>query len=602
MSSIRNQLRVRFAVTISFLLVACSAAIWLWARYLADREVRALLSQDVSRLGAAITWNPDLSAFELRLASAAHGRQLISEYWQICDPAGALVWKSDSWAGIGADRIGAAPGSSVFTLRAASGEAMFALFESVATDGASARRSMIQDFPEEVIRAVGDLGGQSEIVATELEFADDRLIYEITLRRGNELLTVEMDGAGQIEERSVNRVPTALPEPVLRTLSRVAPGCVVRSFDWRATQGRLEFIVNAALPDGRPSRQCISSTGDLIPLYFPQDPASGRPVVFNVLAAGPHNWRSEMLRQLGLLLAAVCGAGVLATIAISEWLTHRTLVPIARIARDTGRIDDRRLSERLQVAHPDDEIGHLALAINGMLDRIETAFERQRRFARDASHELRGPLTGLIAHLELALGQARDAAAAGHLDLALERAQRLRELIDKLLLLARQDSDKPVSLRDDVSLRECLEHVAADFPAAYQRRIRLLPAGSGHDEMFVRANEELLHSMFRNIIENALKFSPPDSPVQVRLWPVDGWQAVEVLDTGPGIPEEFRGRVFEPFVRLGGSASVEGSGLGLSIVHWIVQIHGARIEIDPAPGGPGTRFTVQIPSAPAGPG
>src|SRR5207244_8291694 len=136
----------------------------------------------------------------------------------------------------------------------------------------------------------------------------------------------------------------------------------------------------------------------------------------------------------------------------------------------------RRLSERLEGGRPDDEIGILVQAINGMLDRIERAFERQRRFARDASHELRSPLTGLIAQLELARSYLPAQGDAGpHLDRALERGQRLRDLIDKLLLLARQESDQPVGMRDDIEIDEFLGNVVADFPDPERERIRLSP-------------------------------------------------------------------------------------------------------------------------------
>ena len=595
-ASIRNQLRIRFAVTISFLLVACSAAIWLWGRYLADRQVRGLLQQDARRLEGAITWNPDLAAFELRRPPSSTGRQLTSDYWHVCDASGVRIWKSEAPADLDVD---AATGAGVFKVPSSSGTTWFALHESVEKGRVPGRRAMLQEFPDKVMGVAREVAGEGAILATELEFMDDRLIYEITARRGDDLLEVCMDGEGAVVERATHRVPTALPEPVLRTLLRESPGATVRSFDWRATQGRLQFIVTAAAADGSTFRRCIRSTGEAVPLYFPTDADPARRATFDVLVAGPQEWRTELLERLGLLLAAVCGAGLAATLVISEWLTHRTLGPIGGLAREAGRIDDRRLSERLQVAHPDDEIGHLALAINGMLDRLEAAFERQRRFARDASHELRGPLTGLIAHLELARSVGSEA-EAGHLGLALERAQRLRELVEKLLLLARQDSDQPVGLRDDVNLRECLMHVAADFPEHQQRRVELLPAGKGDEDALVRANEELLHSMFRNIVENALKFSPTDSAVRVSVRSGDGWHEVEVTDAGPGIAPELRARVFEPFVRVGSSAAIEGAGLGLSIVRWIAQIHGARVQVEAVPGKSGTRFTVQMPCAPAG--
>lgn len=597
MVSIRNQLRVRFAVTISILLVACSAAIWLWGRYLADRQVRELLLRDANRLSSAITWNPDLAAFELRPNASTIAHELNADYWRINDAAGKRVWTSDTTGGQDFERLVGDTRAVVHTAPTSSGETWFALCESSVRSLVPARRSMLQDFPEAVTHVAREMADRGAILATELEFVDERLIYEVTVRRGDELLEVCMDGDGVVVERSVHRVPATLPEPVLRTLRQESPGARVNSFDWRASQGRLQFIVNATATDGSVFRRCITSAGDIVPLHFPADAELGRPVEFHVLVAGPHHWRTQVLRNLGVLLAVVCGAGLLATLIISEWLTHRTLGPIGGLAREAGRIDDRRLSERLRVAHPEDEIGHLALAINSMLDRIETAFERQRRFARDASHELRGPLTGLIAHLELAEA-AHPPTGDGHLALALERAQRLRDLVEKLLLLARQDSDQPVGLRDDVDLRECLLNVAADFSAEQAERIELSPAPASAHDTLVRANEELLHSMFRNILENALKFSPADATVNVRLASRNGWHVVDVEDRGPGIPDDLRARVFEPFIRLGGSAKVEGAGLGLSIVRWIAQIHGARIHIDSSGGTTGTRFTVELPEAP----
>lgn len=597
MASIRSQLRVRFALTISFLLLACSLAIWLWGRYLANRQVYSMLQQDARRLEAAITWNPDLAAFELRMSPSASDRHLTSDYWQVCDFTGKPIWTNDNEAGLNLSTTAAAAPGSVCTVQTASGKNWFALRDAVQRSRLHVRPRMLQEFPDKVLDAAREIGGVGDITATELEFMDDQLVYEFTFRRGEDLIEVCMDGAGRIVERSQHRVPTALPEPVLRKLERESPGARVRSFDWRATQGRLQFIVDAAAADGTAFRRCITSTGDAVPLYFPADANGGRATRFDILVASPHKWRSELLSKLGLLLVGVCGAGLGATLIISAWLTHRTLGPIGRLAREAECIDDRRLSERLQVTNPEDEIGQLARAINGMLDRIETAFERQRRFARDASHELRGPLTGLIAHLELARS-VNSETGDGHLGLALERAQRLHDLVEKLLLLARQDSDQPVGLRDDVDLQECLRHVAADFPAGQQRRIELLPAEAGAEEPLVRANEELLHSMFRNIIENALKFSPAGSPVRVRVQARNGWQAVEVQDGGPGIAPELQARVFEPFIRGQGSAAVEGAGLGLSIVRWIAQIHGAQVQVEPVPGGPGTRFTVRMPSAP----
>lgn len=601
MASIRRQLRLRLVISISLLLVTCSGAIWLWARYLAGRQVEALLNRDVQRLTEAVVWNPDLEAFELRSQRGALARDLVSRHWLVTDAAGHVIWTSPGSAPVAEGKAASqAAQSRFFSFREqATSREFYGTARPFTRPRLPAGRIMLDDFPGPVTRTAREVAHGGQILATELEFEDDRLVYEVTVRRGDDLINFDMDGRGQVLDQSIHRVPTELPGAVLNTLAHDVPGASVTSFDWRASQGHLQFIVNANAPDGRPIRRCIRSTGEPVPLYFPDDRRGTEPVAFRALVFDPQQWRRDLLEHLGLLLAAVCTAGVGATLVLSEWLTRRTVGPIARIAGAAGRIDDRRLSDRLSMDQPDDEIGQLIGAINGMLNRIETAFERQRRFARDASHELRGPLTGLIAQLELGRGDLPAGhPTARHLSLALERSQRLRDLLDKLLLLARLDSDQPLNLRDDVELRECLTNVSEDFTEEQRHRIELHVADDGHDGGFVQANEELLHSMFRNIVENALKFSPAGSPVVVRLVTGKDGYSVEVSDRGPGIPPAVRDQVFQPFVRLAGSSSIEGAGLGLSIVRWIADVHAARLRIGAGPDGMGTCFAVDLPSSP----
>src|SRR5690606_7204442 len=163
------------------------------------------------------------------------------------------------------------------------------------------------------------------------------------------------------------------------------------------------------------------------------------------------------------------------------------------------------------------------------------------------------------------------------------RSQRLRDLVEKLLLLARQDASQAITMRDDVDLRECVEHVVTDFTDPQRSRIELRCETNGHPEadMFVRGNDELLHAMFRNLIDNGLKFS--SGPVRVAIAPERDAIAVDVVDFGPGIPAAARQQVFEAFVRLH-DANITGSGLGLSIVQWIAKLHRAHVAIDSADG------------------
>jgi signal transduction histidine kinase len=513
---------------------------------------------------------------------------------------GRIIWKSEKWQGYN----GKIPyedlhrATAVFDIPIPSGKTyMLASAQDVTIDESSSRGSMLSEFPEAVRKRLqSDKPGQ-EVIATEIEYADERFRYEVITRAGDDLYEIDMNEDGVILEETPHHVPKELPGQVKEALERKHPKSTIESFDWRASQGYLQFLVNGVSEKGEKFREAINSSGQVVPLYFP--PGGKPPAHFRIIAGDEQRWRHGLMRELGWILAGVCGSGLIAAWLLSVWLAERALQPMGSIARKARLIDEKRLSDRLSGGRPDDEIGILVGAINGMLDRIEQAFERQRRFARDASHELRGPLTGLISQLELARSQLPSGdTAGGHLDRALERGQRMRDLIDKLLMLARQESDQPVAMRQDIEIDECMGNVVADFPDSLRERIRLSPLDGQGDGRFVHGNEELLHAMFRNIIENALKYSGPEERVDVSIRQDDTSIQVEVSDRGAGIPSAAREKIFEPFVRLraGATSQVEGSGLGLSIVKWIADLHRVRLEID-CKAGEGTRFRVILPEA-----
>jgi signal transduction histidine kinase len=614
MATIRTRFRFLFATAITALLVACSGMIWFWANYLIDLQVNVLLERDAARLADEIVWKSDIDGFELRSSPLTLRHQIGSDYWQIRTADGQILWTSDSWSGYSGQLPQRGGRSELFTIPAPGKQReMYAYAQTVSEDRNPAHEALMSDFPPEVRSAVRRLAPNHNVVASGQGFSDDRLTYEVTARKGDDLLELDLDQQGNVLQQTMHRVPKALPAPVAETFGALYPQAKIESFDWRATEGRLEFIITARDAAGQSIRRGINSNGEVIPVYFPASRDAG-PVRFELLVADEHSWRHGLRRQLGALLLIVCGSGLVAAWLISMWLAHQTLQPIGLIARKARLIDERRLSDRLTGGRSNDEIGLLVGAINGMLDRIENAFERQRRFARDASHELRGPLTGVIAQLELARGRASTPQQlAESLDQALERSQRLRDLVEKLLLLARQESDQPVNMRDDLDISECVENVVADFPAEQRQRIRVCTArrhGDGAlpnaddgspDEVdhFIRGNEELLHAMFRNVLENALKFSEPHTSVDVVVRYVDGAAVVEVTDLGQGIPAAARDQIFEPFVRLHDSERprVAGSGLGLSIVRWVALLHQAQVSVRPGPNGVGTLFSIALPIA-----
>lgn len=600
MATIRTQFRALFASSIMVLLLIGSVTVWLWARYIINEQVQALIRRDVNRLAAEIVWQPQLGAFELRSSPTSILHVLTSDYWQISDPEGRILWRSDSWSGY----AGALPdtdfrrATKVFEIPSPSGKSLMLASVRDVTVDESSTSSAITEFPPAVLRTLRRIMPLREIFATQMEFADDQFKYEVIARNNDELLEVEIDEQGNLLEQRTHRIPTTLPATVSETFDRGHPGAAIERFDWRASQGHLQFIISANA-NNRKFKEAIDTSGQVIPLYFPPQAEGRQQASFRILVADEQRWRYGLLRQLGWLLAGVCAIGLLAASMISLWLADRALQPIGSIARKTRLIDERRLSERLTGGRPEDEVGLLVQAVNGMLDRIERAFDRQRRFARDASHELRGPLTGLIAQLELARSQMpADHPATSYLDRALERGQRLRDLIEKLLLLARQESDQPVSMRADIEVNELLSNVAADFPDDRRQRIRLHPGETDKDGLCVHGNEELLHAMYRNLIDNALKYSGGSAPVDVSIHAADEKISVEVRDHGPGIPETAREQVFEPFVRLRDPAAgqAEGVGLGLSIVRFIADLHHAELAIESEP-GQGTAITVSLPEA-----
>ncbi len=230
-----------------------------------------------------------------------------------------------------------------------------------------------------------------------------------------------------------------------------------------------------------------------------------------------------------------------------------------------------------------------------MLGRLRSALERERRFTGDAAHELRTPITALRIHLDN-LRFADDAAERQHAIESLEQAlQRLSRLIEQMLLLSRLEPGESVPHRAVLALRPCVEMVL-DEPA-----ITKLAAGFSlqvhvsEDDLSVLADATSLELLVRNLLDNALRYTPAGGSVRLSLAAEDGDQALLTIeDSGPGIPLEARERVFERFHRELGTER-DGSGLGLSIVRRLVDVLGARIALDESPALGGLRVRVWLP-------
>jgi two-component system OmpR family sensor kinase len=319
--------------------------------------------------------------------------------------------------------------------------------------------------------------------------------------------------------------------------------------------------------------------------------------------------RVELLLLLGVL------AGTALALLAGVTIARRAMAPIAQLtstAEEIARTRDPSRSMPEPLA--DDEVSELARTLGGMLRELDAAhaeteatLARQRQFVADASHELRTPLTSVLANLELLAeslhGEEADAARS-----ALRSSRRMRRLVADLLLLARTDVGRVVR-REPCDLAQIVVEAAAE----------LGPVSAEHDisldvkSAFVQASRDELHRLAINLIENALRHTPPGTEIRISTGVADGGSRAPagevgsptgqarlvVEDDGPGVPEQLASTLFERFVR--GAGDRGGSfGLGLAIVRAVAESHGGSVALEPThPGAeqPGARFVVTLPGA-----
>ncbi|MCC6823872.1 MAG: heavy metal sensor histidine kinase, partial [Verrucomicrobia subdivision 3 bacterium] len=289
---------------------------------------------------------------------------------------------------------------------------------------------------------------------------------------------------------------------------------------------------------------------------------------------------------LAMLLAVVGG-----------WLVaRRSLAPVAAMAGRAKEISASSLSQRLPVANPHDELGRLATVFNATLQRLENSFAELRRFAADASHELRTPLTALRAEGEVALNNAREPEQFRQsIGAMLEEAQRLQDLVDSLLALARAEADQQPMSRVPVELGALMREVVESLRIlADEKQQRLAAETDG--EVCIAGDATLLRHALLNLVHNAIRYTPDGGRITVRCSRRDREAVIEVADTGEGIAPDHQAKVFERFYRVDKSRSRPegGAGLGLAIARLAVERHGGRIELESAP-GKGSTFSIVLP-------
>ena len=333
-------------------------------------------------------------------------------------------------------------------------------------------------------------------------------------------------------------------------------------------------------------------------------PFSSRGQNFTLLVLQSLHPQREMLEDIrNTFLWAIPAALLLAGIG-GYFLARKSLAPIAAMAsqaRDMGAAD---LGRRLAVANDRDELGHLAQTFNHLLERLEKSFEQQRRFMADASHELRTPVAILRGETEVTLAKPERSPAEYRETLAILREEscRLARIIEDLFTLARADAGQYPLILKSTYLDEIAGEVLVRARSLAVCKNIMLNSAIEHD-LPIQADEGLLQRMLLNLVDNAIKYSPPGSTVTLACRREAERYVLSVSDNGPGIPVDLQSRVFDRFFRADKARSrtegdSSGAGLGLSIARWIAEAHRGQVTLTCSDNS-GSTFTATLPiSAP----
>lgn len=381
-----------------------------------------------------------------------------------------------------------------------------------------------------------------------------------------------------------------LPAAALRTLHRSPFAATAR----------------AATP-GAPAHATLGTDDTWVRMAAVHTAVGGEPFTIVLLASlraqeeAREAYVEALLVAIPLALAAAALGGYV--------LARASLDPVARITTHAEQISATNLHERLTAPNPHDELGRLAGVLNGLLARLERAFEQQRQFMADASHELRTPVTVFRSAADIALSQPTrpEADYRETLTVVSGEGRRLTRLVDDLFLLARADSGEQPVRPESLDLGELLAGAAQAARAlAAGRGVRVTYGAT--DEAPLVADGALLTRLVMNLLDNAIRHTPRGGTVRLSLTRERSAYRIDVQDSGPGVPAAARPHVFDRFYRAdaararGPGADHDGStgaGLGLAIVRWVAEAHGGSVQLEES-GTAGARFAVRLPAPPTG--
>ena len=308
------------------------------------------------------------------------------------------------------------------------------------------------------------------------------------------------------------------------------------------------------------------------------------------------------LDRFALLLFISIPTLLLCAAAGGYWISTRALAPVDQIAQTALTISAQNLSSRLEVPKTRDELQRLTETLNGMLDRLESAFKKITQFTADASHELRTPVAVMRTRAELSLRKARSAEEYREVIAeVLAELERTSALIEQLMFLARADGGKETLRFNPTDVVDVLRDVCHQGTALAEAKQILFQQQLPDSPVWIKGDATSLRRLFLILIDNAVKYTPASGQVAVSLQRNGRYAIAEVRDTGIGISEVDLPNVFERFYRADKARTREtgGVGLGLSIGRWITEVHAGAIDVQSTPGH-GSVFQVRLPLSEAG--
>ena len=351
------------------------------------------------------------------------------------------------------------------------------------------------------------------------------------------------------------------------------------------------------LPDGRSDRPGALTLGNLLLVQTSAPTASGSGRY--LIDCGASRLPGEHVLQ-GFLTVLGVGLPLMVIVAVGGGaaLVRRALRPVREITEAAREITSYNLGRRLPVVRTDDELEGLSVVLNGMIGRLDEAFQHSRRFTADASHELRTPLTIMRVELEsVSQEPGLDGATRERVSSVLEETERLAKTVEGLFAISRLEAGEALMEVSRFDLSELVLSTADQMSLLAEEK-RLTVQSAGCVQVDVSGDRFRLKQVIVNLLDNAIKYSQPGGEVSLATRADDGQAVLEVADRGPGIPPEALPQIFDRFFRADSvrTHSESGAGLGLSIVRSICLAHGGSVEAANRPEG-GCRITVRLPVA-----